>query len=232
MDRLITLGLSDLHLGQAQCPISENLFSLLDSIKTLDTLIVSGDLFEVWLGDDASTDFQWHIAERFKAIGAKTSVFLPGNRDFLLGEAWLQAAGMTPHLSFTHRGMHWSHGDEFCTQDVEYIAWRHKSRSPEFTEHFLSLSLEQRQAFASKARETSRETGKQTQSHIADVTPASVPDGHIVHGHTHRPAVHRRPNGNRIVMGDWRPEAWVYVETPAFTGLKKWHHGWRAEIKI
>ena len=100
MDRLITLGLSDLHLGQAQCPISENLFSLLDSIKTLDTLIVSGDLFEVWLGDDASTDFQWHIAERFKAIGAKTSVFLPGNRDFLLGEAWLQAAGMTPHLSF------------------------------------------------------------------------------------------------------------------------------------
>lgn len=232
MDRLITLGLSDLHLGQAQCSISENLFSLLDSIETLDTLIVAGDLFEVWLGDDASTDFQWQIAERFKSVAATTSVFLPGNRDFLLGDAWLEAAGMTQCPSFTHRGLHWSHGDEFCTQDANYMAWRQKSRSPEFSEHFLGLPLEQRQAFASQARETSRETGKLTQSNIADVTPASVPDGHFVHGHTHRPAVHRRSNGNRIVMGDWRPEAWVYVEAPHFTGLRKWHHGWCAEIKV
>ena len=232
MDRLITLGLSDLHLGQAQCPISENLFSLLDSIKTLDTLIVAGDLFEVWLGDDAASDFQWQIAERFKAVGANTAVFLPGNRDFLMGDAWLQAAGMIQHSSFMHRGLHWSHGDEFCTQDLDYMAWREKSRSPEFAPYFLSLTLEQRQAFADQARNTSRENGKHTQSQIADVTPDSVPDGDIVHGHTHRPAVHRRRNGNRIVMGDWRPDAWVFVETHGFTGLKKWHQGWRAEIKV
>ena len=137
-----------------------------------------------------------------------------------------------PTLILYASRLHWSHGDEFCTQDLDYIAWREKSRSPEFAAHFLSLTLEQRQAFADQARDTSRENGKHTQSQIADVTPRSVPDGDIVHGHTHRPAVHRRRNGNRIVMGDWRPDAWVFVETHGFTGLKKWHQGWRAEIKV
>ena len=45
---------------------------------------------------------------------------------------------------------------------------------------------------------------------ITDASPAAVEDtfarygiDRIIHGHTHRPAVHETGGGTRIVLGDW-----------------------------
>ncbi len=61
-----------------------------------DAVLILGDLFEVWVGDDAAgAGFAadcvavLHAASQHRVLG-----FLPGNRDFLVGDALLAAAGM------------------------------------------------------------------------------------------------------------------------------------------
>lgn len=233
MDRLITLGLSDCHLGQTACPISDNLLALLSQYQNrVDTLIIAGDLFEVWLGNDLASDHQWSIADSIREVQADQSIFIPGNRDFLISDEWLERAGLTQADQFVHHGWTWAHGDEFCTSDTDYMAWRAQCRAPAFAEHFLSLSADERLSMAKAARSKSQARGAQTASQIADVTPSALPTGRWIHGHTHRPAVHHTGTTARAVLGDWRPDAWVWVESHQHTGLAKWDQGWVAQIPL
>jgi UDP-2,3-diacylglucosamine hydrolase len=106
------------------------------------------------------------------------------------------------------------HGDVLCTDDVAYQAVRKQVRTPEWQAQVLSMSLDARRAFAAKAREDSRKHTGSTMESIMDVngdavTAAMLSAGvnRLIHGHTHRPAVHALgPQGNageRIVLGDW-----------------------------
>jgi UDP-2,3-diacylglucosamine hydrolase len=57
---------------------------------------------------------------------------------------------------------------------------------------------------------------------IGDVAPATVQDEfqrhgvkHMIHGHTHRPAIHDEGNGRtRIVLGDWYEQGSVLRVDP------------------
>jgi len=232
MDRLITLGLSDCHIGQSPCPISDNLIALLTQVTgSVDTLIIAGDLFEVWIGDDLASDFQHSIADSIAQVQARQSYFIPGNRDFLLSERFLARAKLTSVPTLEHRGRWYCHGDEYCLDDKEYMAWRAQSRSPEFQAQFLNMPQDARIEMANQARATSRDSGQSRQSAIADVTPAAMSDRDWVHGHTHRPAIHRHRH-TRCVMGDWRPDAWVWVECDQYSGLRHWNHGWGQPIPL
>ena len=66
------------------------------------------------------------------------------------------------------------------------------------------------EGFAAEYRRRSGEATSLKAEDIMDVTPSEVQRvmreagvQRLVHGHTHRPARHREPAGERIVLGDW-----------------------------
>ncbi|MDQ3495377.1 MAG: UDP-2,3-diacylglucosamine diphosphatase [Pseudomonadota bacterium] len=220
---MATLFVSDLHLDDAR-PESTRLFGdfLAGEARIADALYILGDLFEAWVGDDDPSATGAVIAEWLKALSDEgvPVFFLHGNRDFLLGEAYALRAGMTLLPDPTRIDLHGKptllmHGDLLCTGDDEYHRFRAQTRDPGWQRQFLSQPLEARLAFAKQARgESARHQGvlreADTMETITDVAPAAVDAAFaahgvdaLIHGHTHRPAIHRDGGRTRIVLGDW-----------------------------
>jgi UDP-2,3-diacylglucosamine hydrolase len=106
------------------------------------------------------------------------------------------------------------HGDTLCTDDVRYLEFRVKVRSPEWQRQFLAQTLvERRQIIAGLRSENAAEKKLKTEE-IMDATAAGIEAAlrthgypRLIHGHTHRPALHRHiVDGNpceRWVLADW-----------------------------
>ncbi|MFL6593178.1 MAG: UDP-2,3-diacylglucosamine diphosphatase [Luteimonas sp.] len=220
---MATLFISDLHLDAERPDITAVFGRFIDEeARRADALYILGDLFEAWVGDDDPSDTGAFVAQRLRGLrdAGVPVYFMRGNRDFLLGAAYARRAGVTilpdPSVVVLHgRPTLLMHGDTLCSDDVDYQQFRAQTRDPEWQRQFLAQPLEARLAFAQQAREASqtRQAGlraKGTMEAITDVTPATV-DGAftrfgvdtMIHGHTHRPAVHEHPGGKRIVLGDW-----------------------------
>ena len=221
---MATLFVSDLHLDPDR-PAATELFGrfLDDEARGAESLYILGDLFEAWVGDDDPSETGAFAAGKLRALADSgvPAFFIRGNRDFLLGEGYARRAGMailpdpavvvlhgTPTLIL--------HGDLLCTDDSAYQQFRAQTRDPRWQAQFLSQPLDARLAFAAQARAASKarygELVASGQSEtITDVAPATVQEwfrrygiARMIHGHTHRPAVHDEGGGNsRIVLGDW-----------------------------
>jgi UDP-2,3-diacylglucosamine hydrolase len=220
---MATLFISDLHLDAARPQITtlfENYLAS-DEVRHADALYILGDLVEAWIGDDDDAELPRRIVHAIRAV-SDTGVpvyFMVGNRDFLLGEAFAQRAGMTLLDDGTVHDIQGRptllmHGDVLCTDDVAYQAVRQQVRTPQWQAHILSMPLEARRAIAAKAREDSRKHTGSAMESIMDVNAGAVADSmrkagvtRLVHGHTHRPAVHAFEldgmPAERIVLGDW-----------------------------
>ena len=218
-----TLFISDLHLD-AERPDITSLFGRFidEEARSADALYILGDLFEAWVGDDDPSQTGAFVAQRLRGLrdAGVPVYFMRGNRDFLLGDAYARRAGVTilpdPSVVMLHgRPTLLLHGDTLCSDDVDYQQFRAQTRDPDWQRQFLAQPLEARLAFAQQARAASqtRQSGLKAQGTmdaITDVTPATV-DGtfarfgvdSMIHGHTHRPAVHDHAGGRRIVLGDW-----------------------------
>jgi glutaminyl-tRNA synthetase len=104
--------------------------------------------------------------------------------------------------------------------DHDYQAFRAMVRNPEWQAAFISKPIEERVAIAKALREKSKSMGQQKSSEIMDVNSQSVIstlDDHnaqlMIHGHTHRPAVHELSGGRqRIVLGDWDTSLWYLYQ--------------------
>jgi UDP-2,3-diacylglucosamine hydrolase len=221
--------ISDLHLqaGEPQTFEVWRAFLLRPVSQRADALFILGDLFEVWVGDDvlessASTDqtFWQACAEALSRFSALTPVyFMAGNRDFLLGAEGLQACGMqglSDPTTFDFLGQHWllSHGDALCLADTDYMRFREQVRLPAWQRDFLARPLSERTAIARDLREQSeaRKRSSATDPSLwADVDAAAARGAlqaararTLIHGHTHRPALHALGDGlQRIVLNDW-----------------------------
>lgn len=221
------LFISDLHLSE-QTP--ENTQAFLDFLdgpaRSVRTLYILGDLFEYWAGDDdASAPLNAMVCEALAALSATgvAIAFLPGNRDFLLGEAFAGAAGMRlladPTLiDLDGHPVLLSHGDILCTDDQAYQTYRRQVRDPAWQAAFLNRPLAERKHLIEDLRRHS-ETAKQEKSiEIMDVNGGAVEAmlrDHayptLIHGHTHRPARHvhqvDRHTCERWVLSDWHGAA-------------------------
>lgn len=224
--------ISDLHLDASHPELTECLLDYLSNqAKQASHLFVLGDLFDAWLGDDAAAAFDdsQRVAHALHALsqhGTEVS-FMPGNRDFLLGDDYAQQCGMTVLDDPCVLSLHGvptllSHGDLLCTKDLPYLAFREQVRAPEWQAWFLSQSIGERIAFAKQARAQSQEHTQNTDAMLMDVTPEAVTkwfDTHgvtrMIHGHTHRPATHTHDvNGQactRHVLADWRNDGFYHV---------------------
>ena len=224
--------ISDLHLQAAEPLTFEAWRSFMVGTRA-DAVLILGDLFEVWIGDDAVADdpFLQDCARVLRETAARKTVgFMAGNRDFLVGQAFLDSCGLQPlqdptllKLGSTQTVL--SHGDALCLDDVDYQRFRLQVRNPGWQQAFLAQTLAERQALARAMRNQS-EAHKRSQMHAADVDAAmsrqwlqAANSLQLVHGHTHRPAHHQIDHGDasglsRQVLSDWCLD----------------HAPWRAEV--
>ncbi|MCO5054194.1 UDP-2,3-diacylglucosamine diphosphatase [Thermomonas sp.] len=221
---MTTLFISDLHLDAERPGITQLFARFLDGeARSADALYILGDLFEAWVGDDDPAEAGAVISETLHTLAASgvPVFFIRGNRDFLLGDTYAARCGMTVLGDPTVIDLYGTptlilHGDLLCTDDTAYQQFRTQTRAPQWQAQFLAQPLAARLAFAEQARVTSRARYGELQASgqsetITDVTPATVQDWfarygvtRMIHGHTHRPAIHDEGNGHtRIVLGDW-----------------------------
>jgi UDP-2,3-diacylglucosamine hydrolase len=219
---MTTLFISDLHLDASR-PHITRLF--VDFVRTdasrANALYILGDLFEAWIGDDTEDDTAAQVADALAGLHAQgvPCFYVHGNRDFLLGDAYARRARMTllPDASVIEiegERVLLMHGDALCTDDAAYQAFRSQSRSPAWQRAFLHRPIAERQAFAAQARAESQRYTRSVDDAITDVNADAVVQAlrthdvlRLIHGHTHRPAVHGLVDGERscerIVLGDW-----------------------------
>lgn len=219
-----TLFISDLHLDEEQPAIANGLLAFLQrEAPTASALYVLGDLFEAWVGDDNETPFNRRIVAAFRAWsdGGRALYFLHGNRDFVLGETFAAQTGGKLLADDTVLDLNGTraviaHGDALCTDDREYQKFRAMVRDPEWLAGARALPLELRLAIAAYLRDESKMRSANKPENIMDVNAQAVAAllrdtnaDALIHGHTHRPAVHDVNLGNRqakrYVLGDWRP---------------------------
>lgn len=218
-----TLFIADLHLDEARPHITELFERYLasDEARSANAFYILGDLVEAWIGDDDDAELPTRIAQATRALrdGGVPVYFMVGNRDFLLGPAFAERAGMTLLDDGTVHDIEGTatllmHGDVLCTDDVEYQAVRAQVRTDAWKQQILSMPLEARRAFAAKARSDSKSRTGRIDETIMDVNQGAVEKAmrdagvhRLVHGHTHRPAVHDfvldGVPAQRIVLGDW-----------------------------
>ena len=220
---MATLFISDLHLDAERPAITELFGRFVDEeARHSDALYILGDLFEAWVGDDDPSDTGAFVAGKLSGLrdAGIPVYFMRGNRDFLLGDAYARRAGIEilndPAVVVLHgKPALLMHGDTLCSDDVAYQQFRAQTRDPGWQRQFLAQPLDARLAFAQQARAASQahQSGLKAQGAmdaITDVSPATVEAtlarfgvDTLIHGHTHRPAVHAHVGGKRIVLGDW-----------------------------
>ena len=219
---MTTLFISDLHLDESRPKITRLFLDFLErDARRADALYILGDLFEAWIGDDAPGEVGDQVAAGLAQLHERAvpNFFIHGNRDFLLGDAFARRARMTllpdpSEISIYGQSVLLAHGDAFCIDDAPYQAFRRETRAPQWQRGFLSRSVAERARFAEQARAESKRYTSSVVDAITDVNHDAVMDAferhatrRIIHGHTHRPAVHRLDVGNttleRIVLGDW-----------------------------
>ncbi|HEX4844275.1 MAG TPA: UDP-2,3-diacylglucosamine diphosphatase [Limnobacter sp.] len=255
---------SDLHLSGHTPKTLEAFEHWLASVAQAHTLVfLLGDVFEVWYGDDHQDEVSHRVANATQAAsrsGARV-FFMHGNRDFLLGDVYAEYGEFEllpdPEFIKTQAGVVLlTHGDQFCTDDKAYQQFRAQSRQEAWQAGFLAKPLKERQAIAQAIRTESKQHKSNSAMAIMDVNRHTVeqtyaghwPDGYyvgkcqtIVHGHTHRCAVHNTfecpapaspssvqgslSQGVRIVLPDWD------YDTPNTDETKNRHKGGFLKLK-
>jgi UDP-2,3-diacylglucosamine hydrolase len=209
--------ISDLHLHAAE-PATFDAWRRYMHETSADAVFILGDLFDVWVGDDAADEpgLAADCAAVIQAASTRAAVFfMHGNRDFLVGPGFLQSCRATllhdpTILGFAGRRWLLTHGDALCLADTDYMRFRDEVRDPAWQREFLSKPLAQRKAIARDLRDQSearKGTGIEYAEvdHEAAVAWLEAADAQVmIHGHTHRPADHSLGVvHSRTVLSDW-----------------------------
>ena len=219
---MTTLFISDLHLDASRPEIALQFERFLRTeARTADSLYILGDLFESWVGDDDPNPHYATTRQNLRELSDSgiPVFFMHGNRDFMVGEQFAEETGITllsdPVVCEVHGArVLLSHGDAWCTDDHEYQEVRAMTRDPNWQKMMLAKPLEERLAYAANARAQSAARGAMIDDNLMDVNPQAIRDAFrvhdvslMLHGHTHRPAVHEieldGEIATRIVLGDW-----------------------------
>jgi UDP-2,3-diacylglucosamine hydrolase len=228
------LFISDLHLSPERPELIEAFHALVRGpARGAAALYAIGDLFDAWLGDDQLREpLPAGVAKAFSALAAAgTPIYLQrGNRDFLIGERFAQACGAmllpdavvhdiqgTPTLVM--------HGDQLCTDDVDYQRFRAYWQNPVHRRRLLALPYFIRRGVAALFRATSRRATSSKPEAIMDANADAVVAAlrehgvaRLIHGHTHRPARHELVvdgrRCERYVLADWyRAASYLMVDS-------------------
>lgn len=240
------LFISDLHLSPHQ-PGTVQLFLdfLAGPAREATRLTILGDLFDYWAGDDDLADpFNKRVVTALRDLsdGHVRLEFMAGNRDFLIGDAFTAATGLTllPDPCVRDIGgvkTLLTHGDALCTDDADYQRFRTQVRDSAWRATFLARSLADRKREIEALRARSEAEKKIKPLAIMDVNAAAVAatlGEHgaqaMIHGHTHRQGRHEHLVAGipcpRWVLGDWHADRgtalvcnskWTFIDLPTIT---------------
>jgi UDP-2,3-diacylglucosamine hydrolase len=223
---MTVLFISDLHLDAGHPETIRRFAEFMQrDARTARELYILGDLFEAWIGDD---DDDPRLTPIVAALREATRSGVPcavmhGNRDFLIGEGFCAATGCRllgdyERIVINGEPVLLTHGDLLCTDDTRYQALRGQLRGPAWQRDFLAKTVAERRKIATDLRQMSAAEIAAKAEDIMDVNQAAVERTMrefdvrlLLHGHTHRPAIHRftldgRP-AQRIVLGAWYEQA-------------------------
>lgn len=226
---MTTYFISDLHLCETRPGITTSFLELLTNLDTKETdaLYILGDLFEFWVGDDYNTPFNLQIKNALKdAVDRGIDIYLvKGNRDFLVGKRFAKQTGVILLGDETVIDLYGVptlilHGDTLCTDDVKYQEFRQQVNQRWLQWVFNHLPLSLRLKIVAKVKGQARNDKQGKQLDIMDVNQHAVIDAfnrqqvtQMIHGHTHRPALHTvaltNQTGKRRVLGDWHSHNFV-----------------------
>ena len=218
-----TLFISDLHLARERPALIEAFHALTRGPAAgAAALYALGDLFDAWVGDDQLKEpVAAGVAAAFAALSASgTRVYLQrGNRDFLLGERFAEASGATLLADEVVHDLYGTrtlimHGDQLCTDDVDYQRFRAFWQDPARRRRALAVPYFARRGVAGLMRAASRRATAAKPPPIMDVNADAVAAAlrkhgvaRLIHGHTHRPARHEIVVDGRLceryVLADW-----------------------------
>ena len=231
-----SIFISDIHLTQKNELIKNSFFSFLDNLPNeVHNLFIVGDLFDLWIGDDIRNELVENLHLKLKRISddQKKIFFFHGNRDFLIGESFCK----TSNIKLIHEPTVFDffgiktlilHGDQLCTEDVDYQNFCKIVRNKKWQTEFLSLSIENRLKIAQNVRKESSISLANKDDYITDVADQTVLEyfskykvTHMIHGHTHRPKIHLvKNNFSRLVIPDWNNNYWGYI----YSGQNGFNH--------
>ena len=232
--------ISDLHLT-AEEPATFAAWQRYLASTPADAVFILGDLFEVWIGDDAvgrnsnpALSFEDRCMKVLAQAGGRLALFfMHGNRDFLVGQRLMDLCHATllndpTVLHFADQRFLLSHGDALCLADTEYLQFRQQVRSPDWQDSFLDKPLAERQSIARGLR-TQSEARKQSGQTYADVDTDAAKQwltaagaNTLIHGHTHQPNQHALGDSlSRVVLSDWDAAA----RPPRAEVLRLTHNG-------
>lgn len=216
--------ISDLHLSPERPEVSRAFFDFIHTtLGTDDELYILGDLVEAWIGDDDPHPLTLEIIGELRKLSATGTriYFLAGNRDFLIGQTFarktcIQLLGNVHLIRESRSRVLVCHGDTLCSEDRSYQRYRRFIRNPATRWLLRNLPLNIRQSLAQKMRRKSLEANSNKPENIMDVNSQAVAElmeayraDILIHGHTHRPAIHHLANDKeRVVLGDWSDLYW------------------------
>jgi UDP-2,3-diacylglucosamine hydrolase len=214
---MTTYFISDIHLHESSELQSELLLSFLRSHgPTADAIYILGDLFALWLGDDLKELYSLPLIATLQSLHDKNVpvYFMHGNRDFLVSSKFCNLSGCillkdpcVINLYGTDTLL--THGDLLCTADTSYQSFRRVVRNGFIKTLFLKLPITVRKKLAYWIK--SRANNKIAKpAELYDVVPESAAQWFnkynvqlMIHGHTHKPAIHSNDSKTRVVLGDW-----------------------------
>lgn len=222
-----TYFISDLHLDSDHPELTQAFHHFLFEIAIdAQAIYILGDFFDAWIGDDHHSPLIQTVQNWLKEKSSKGTAlyFLHGNRDFLIGEKFAKNCNVilsqeTEVIDLYGINFLILHGDQLCTEDVDYQRFRQKVRDPSWQKNVLSYPLWVRKLIAKYMRYKSRKAHQYKTEEIMDVSPATVEEyfsehkvQNMIHGHTHRPATHGiqvdKTSCKRYVLGDWGKSGW------------------------
>ena len=175
--------ISDLHL-QACEPATVQAFRRYLHATQADAVFLLGDLFEVWVGDDALLDpgsFEADCAATLREAAARRPLFfMQGNRDFLTGAQFDALCGTTTLADPTvldcgDQRILLSHGDALCLDDTDYQRFRAMARSAAWQAAFLAQPLPLRREQARGIRQESESRKRESAGADAAAPPPATP---------------------------------------------------------
>lgn len=228
-----TYFIADLHLSE-QSPHLLALFRyfMTDIAPQAQALYILGDLFDFWVGDDEDSEAIREIKQLLTQLTTQgiACYFCHGNRDFLLGKKFAEQTGVQLLPEYHKMELYGKatlvcHGDTLCTDDLAYQKFRQRVHQPWLQKLFFCLPLKYRIKLAQRIRQQSQADKKEKNAQIMDVNADTVRQTfanfnveQIIHGHTHRQAIHFLEDKKRIVLGDWREELSVFVVEEQYQG--------------
>jgi UDP-2,3-diacylglucosamine hydrolase len=214
--------ISDIHLSTEE-PLTFAAWQHYLQATPADAVFVLGDLFEVWVGDDAvrpnfspDASFEDRCLQALAEAGGRLALFfMHGNRDFLVGQRLMDLCHATllkdpTVLCFDDQRFLLSHGDALCLADTEYLQFRQQVRSSAWQTQFLAKPMAERQSIArglrtqSEARKQSGQTYADVDTNAAKQWLTAAGASTLIHGHTHQPGQHTLGDQQRrVVLSDW-----------------------------